>query len=272
MTTIQGKPGTISMLGRLILQGKIWAVTGLHIGAGRGAMEIGGLDNPVVRDPLTNRPYIPGSSLKGKLRSLLERRYGLPLNQPIGQSRIHICNDSESYAQCVVCHIFGIPGEKDYAEPARLVVRDVHLSEDSARQMQEMELDTPYGEVKWEVAIDRITSAANPRQVERVPAGAVFQPAELVYTFYDRADVDRLQQLVEAMRLLEDDYLGGHGSRGSGKISFRDLSLTLRRAEDYEAALEFQPEPFPDLPQLASNVRELLEWLREKLGTGKRAS
>ncbi len=122
------------------------------------------MDNPVVRDPMTQMPYIPGSSLKGKMRSLLEKREGRPLNQRIGDVRIHMCNDGQEYERCAVCHIFGLPGHVDHAQPTRLLVRDVPLSEASAERMRGLDLDAPYTEVKWEVAIDRITSAANPRQ------------------------------------------------------------------------------------------------------------
>ena len=59
------------------LEGTITLKTGLHIGAGDTEMRIGGTDNPVVKNPLDNRPYIPGSSLKGKIRSLLEWQLGL---------------------------------------------------------------------------------------------------------------------------------------------------------------------------------------------------
>jgi CRISPR-associated protein Csm3 len=133
--------------------------------------------------------------------------------------------------------------------------------------MERMDLDTPYGEVKWEVAIDRITSAANPRQLERVPAGAVFSPAELIYGFYNppRADIERFRQLIEAMQLLENDYLGGHGSRGSGKIAFRGIRLTLRTTKDYERELTFSAEGWDDLPGFVSQIDELLEWLRQQM-------
>ncbi len=255
---------SFKLMGRTIVHANIKVVTGLHIGAGRGTLEIGGVDNPVVRDPLTGRPYIPGSSLKGKLRSLLERRYGLPLNQHIGQSRIHICNSAKDYSQCSVCPIFGIPGEQAHAQPTRLLVRDVHLDDHSAELLRDLDLDAPYAEVKWEVAIDRITSAANPRQLERVPAGAVFGPAQLVFTFFQHQDVDRFRHVVEAMQLLEDDYLGGHGSRGSGRIAFEALRIELRKVQNYTEAIPFSEEPVSQLKDLAARMDELLEWLRTK--------
>ncbi|WP_297499767.1 type III-A CRISPR-associated RAMP protein Csm3, partial [Thermococcus sp.] len=58
--------------GKVVIRGRIKALTGLHIGSQRDVSEIGGIDNPVIKDPHTGLPYIPGSSLKGKLRSLFE--------------------------------------------------------------------------------------------------------------------------------------------------------------------------------------------------------
>lgn len=254
----------IRLLGRLMLRGELEAVTGLHIGAGRGALAIGGIDNPVVRDPMTQMPYIPGSSLKGKMRSLLEKRDGRPLNQNIGGVRIHICESARQYDGCPVCHIFGLPGDKDYAQPTRLLVRDVPLSAASAERMRGLDLDAPFAEVKWEVAIDRITAAANPRQMERVPAGAVFEPLELVYSVYEEADVGRLQVLLEAMQLLEDDYLGGQGSRGSGRVRFRNLRLSLRSAERYGERQDY-PSAFPGLGELLGEAQQVVGWVREQL-------
>ena len=165
----------IQLKGRVFITFDIEAVTGLHIGGSDTGIEIGGVDKTVIRDPITNRPYIPGSSLKGKVRSLLEKYRGLAQNQRIGQGFIHSCDDKEQYPGCDVCQIFGVPGERDFATPTRLVVRDVHLSDASAKTLEEQaHTDLPYTEVKTEVSIDRVTSAANPRQMERVPAGAVF--------------------------------------------------------------------------------------------------
>jgi CRISPR-associated protein Csm3 len=260
---------SIKLKGKVFIEGRIRALTGLHIGAGRGAIEIGGQENAVVRDPLTDRPYIPGSSLKGKVRSLLERRDGLPLNQRIGQVRIHICADPESFRTCAVCHIFGIPGEKSYAEPTRLVVRDVFLTEESARHLGDLDLDAPYTETKSEVAIDRVTSQANPRQVERVPAGAEFGLAQLVLSVYEGDDRAWFRTLVEGLVMLEDDYLGGYGSRGSGRVEFRDLVVGVRpagpggRRQDYGNGRKFD-----SLPDLLAELDQVMNWLGVQLGGG----
>jgi CRISPR-associated protein Csm3 len=229
---------SIQLKGRVFVHFQIEAVTGLHIGGSDTGVEIGGVDKTVIRDALTNRPYIPGSSLKGKVRSLLEKYHGLKQNQRIGQGNIHSCDDQAAYHSCDVCQVFGVPGERKFSTPTRLVVRDIHLSEKSADDLGNVHTDMPYTEVKTEVSIDRVTSAANPRQMERVPAGVTFgddeKPAEMVYSIYSGddcnadKDVDRLKTLAEGMQLLEEDYLGGLGSRGSGKVQLTGIRVSIR--------------------------------------------
>ncbi len=228
----------IQLKGRVFVTFDIEAVTGLHIGGSDTGIEIGGVDKTVIRDPMTKRPYIPGSSLRGKMRSLTEKYLGLPQNQQVGQSRIHSCQDREAYLECPVCQIYGVPGERDFATPTRLVVRDVMMSKESAEKLEkEAHTDLPYTEVKTEVSIDRVTSAANPRQMERVPAGTIFSRAELVYSVYEgagcdaKADISRLKDLFLGMQLLEDDYLGGLGSRGSGKVRLLNIQVGLKGKE-----------------------------------------
>ena len=132
------------------------------------------MDNPVIRNTHTNEPYIPGSSLKGKMRSLSEKVDNRPQNSRIQNIYIHVCNDGDEYDNCDVCHIFGVPGDKSFSSPTRLSVRDVMLDASSLAGVS-------LTEAKWEASIDRITSAAVPRQLERVPEGAVFSPFELCY-------------------------------------------------------------------------------------------
>src|SRR5581483_5309753 len=178
--------GSIQLKGRLFLTFDIQAVTGLHIGGATEDISIGGVDKTVIRDPLTNRPYIPGSSLRGKMRSLIEKYKGKEQNQRINQGFIHSCQNNEwqIYQTCEVCQVFGVPGEREFGTPARLIVRDVHMDKDSADQLEKLQTDLPFSEVKVEVAIDRVTSQANPRQIERVPAGTLFGGAEMVYSLY----------------------------------------------------------------------------------------
>jgi CRISPR-associated protein Csm3 len=250
-----------NLYGRVFVTCEIEAKTGLHIGGAESSLSIGGVDNVVIRDPLSNQPYIPGSSLKGKMRSQMEKFHGLPQNQRIGQVTIHTCMSADDYAECAVCHIYGLPGERDFSTSTRLVVRDVQLTKESLEQLRSAKTDLPLSEVKWEAAIDRVTSAATPRQMERVPAGAVFGPAEMVYSIYEGADVARFRDVVDGMQLLEDDYLGGSGSRGSGKVAFQNITVTTRARGDYATERAFRHEPFANLQALTAEMDALLAWL-----------
>lgn len=224
----------IHLYGRVVITGHIVAKTGLRIGGNPSGIEIGGIDNIVLRNPISQLPYIPGSSLKGKMRSLYERYEGAPINHKIDHVRIHSCHAGNSdYDACNVCHIFGVPApSKEDAfqpeHPTPLIVRDVDLTGIGNVGVEEL---NDYTEVKWEAAIDRITSAAVPRQMERVPAGAVFRPMELIYNVYGRDLLDKVTQVLVALQLVEDDYLGGLGSRGSGKVRFTNLAVDCKRRE-----------------------------------------
>ena len=229
----------IKLYGRVFFKASIEAITGLHIGGSAASLEIGGIDNPVIRDPLTNRPYIPGSSLRGKMRSQLEKMLGLSQNNKIGRDvRIHTCQEKSDYEECPVCQVFGVPGEVEASGPTLLVVRDVPLVEESAKKLDKAHTDVPFGELKTEVAIDRVTSAATPRNIERVPAGAVFAPAEMVFNIYRATDFERLELVLNGMQLVEDDYLGGAGSRGSGKVQFSGIKVTARSSDNYASEIE----------------------------------
>ncbi|HHW86820.1 MAG TPA: type III-A CRISPR-associated RAMP protein Csm3 [Chloroflexi bacterium] len=273
----------IELKGRVFLTFTIEAISGLHIGGSDVGVEIGGVDKTVIRDPLSNRPYIPGSSLKGKVRSLLEKYEGLPQNQRIGQGAIHSCGansrDAEKsqgraeYEACAVCQVFGVPGEREFgiATPTRLVVRDVQMSKKSAEDLEKLaRLDLPYTEIKTEVSIDRVTSAANPRQMERVPAGVTFEPAEIVYSIYagdgcDPArDIANLAELVKGLVLLEDDYLGGLGSRGSGKVRLTGLKVSLRSRDEMLSDARLLNQ-YDSLSQLVTGLPELQLRLRQYL-------
>jgi CRISPR-associated protein Csm3 len=211
------------LLGKITISGKLECLTGLHIGASKENMEIGAIDLPVVRDPITREPYIPGSSLKGKMRSLLEKALTISPNREIGRDvKIHVCDDAGNAINCLVCRVFGSTG-KDGGKnfPARLIVRDLKLTDQSREELEDIDTGLQYTEWKFENAIDRITSAANPRQIERVPRGAEFI-FELIYNVEDNSQVDEdLKNLKLAMDLIEMDALGGHGSRGYGKVKFK---------------------------------------------------
>lgn len=259
----------VDLYGRVFVRGRIKAVTGLHIGGSPTALAIGTLDNPVIRDSLTGRPYIPGSSMRGKMRSLWEKMTGVRQNWPIGRDvTIHVCEKRADYEQCPVCQIYGVPGQLEASFPTRLVVRDAFLSMESEEELRlQAKTDLPYTEVKWEAAIDRVTSAAVPRQMERVPAGTVFDGFEVVFSVYDADDRARFVNVLEAMQLLEDDYLGGQGSRGSGKVSFEELRLFCRRRNDYatEVAWPSLAEPGMNVREALAQKQALLDWLRDNI-------
>jgi CRISPR-associated protein Csm3 len=237
----------LTFLGKLILEGEIHCQTGLHIGAGKGALEIGGADNPVVKDAF-GIPYIPGSSLRGRLRALLEQTMGLAvpaelvyLSKRKGQEvRIHQ-SDRVDDEICVlfgrnpgrVDKVTGEPLEGAVATPARLTVYDAPLVVDSITPQMRENLDDELTEVKSENAVDRITSQANPRTLERVPAGARFK-FRMVMDVLCEEDKPLVSRMAEGLRLLEDDALGGGGSRGNGRVAFGGLSL-IWRSKDYYA-------------------------------------
>ena len=268
---------SIQLQGRVFLTFDIRAVTGLHIGGSFEGISIGGVDKTIIRDPLTNQPYIPGSSLRGKMRSLTEKYLGLEQNQRVGQSYIHSCGGArepeeeaaQQYRECDVCQVYGVPGERSFATPTRLIVRDVAMSEGSVEKLRELRTDLPFSEIKTEVAIDRVTSAANPRQMERVPAGTVFGPAELVCSVYrgstcDPArDIGRFRTVVTGLQLLEDDYLGGLGARGSGRVAVQNICVQARSCADYHDLRTLKE--YEALPDLLSGLDGLLDIIRETI-------
>lgn len=217
------------ILGKVIINGQIECKTGLHIGGSDASLSIGGMDNPVIRDPITNEPYIPGSSLKGKLRSLLERALNKDFNKSGGKNIFrHECSDPS----CEVCRLFGASGG-DANLPSRLQFRDSFLADDSREELLKIDEGLPFTEWKTENSLDRITCAANPRPIERVPAGSKFN-FEIVYTVENKEDVNKdLRNLMAVMDLLMDDALGGGGSRGSGRVEMNVTSIKVRPISYY---------------------------------------
>ncbi|TAH49144.1 MAG: type III-A CRISPR-associated RAMP protein Csm3 [Chloroflexota bacterium] len=256
----------LKLFGRVILTGQLETKTGLHIGGSPGALAIGGVDLPIIRDARTNRPYIPGSSLKGKMRSLGEKFSGAPQNRKIGRDVfIHVAEDANEYTSFWVNPLYGVPGEVKFEIPApnRLVVRDIPLSAESEKELLAIKTDLPFTEVKWEAAIDRVTSAATPRQIERVPAGAVFSPMELVFSVYLADDVALFDHLLTCLQLVEDDYLGGHGSRGSGKVEFQNLEIVCKRGDTYAAETI---QTTKSLAELVAERGDIQTTLKQTLG------
>src|SRR5579863_6025393 len=261
----------LKLIGKLILEGEMRCETGLHVGAGKGSLEIGGADNPVVKDAFS-RPYVPGSTLRGRIRALLEQSTGMAIPSELvfiskrkGQEvRIHQSDRPDDE----ICILFGrSPGrmekvgggdiDSNHATPARLSVFDAPLVPDSITAQMRETLDDELTEVKSENAIDRITSQANPRTLERVPAGARFT-FRMVLDMLCAADASLTPLVVQGLRLLEDDSLGGGGSRGSGRVRFGNLKLTWR-GKDYYASGAAEQELITgaDLAALQSKVQEL---------------
>lgn len=195
-------------------------LTGLHVGGSKESVQIGGIDNPVIRTAVKdNQPYIPGSSLKGKMRCLLEQ----------------IAGSAEVGGNKLINNLFGFSKTN---QPSKLIVRDAMLTEASAKELRDCEnLDMPYTEGKWENVIDRVKGTAeHPRQTERIPAGVSFD-VEFVINVWDDDNADDLVNLLKkGINALENDYLGGSGSRGYGQIKFGELKPTeLSDANNWKA-------------------------------------
>ena len=184
------------------------------------------------------------------MRSLLDRHFNNPLDKRVGRDvRVHECEKPTDYNACQVCQVFGVAPQRDLrgkTMPGRLIVRDTFLTPESLEALDRADTDTDFTEIKTEVAIDRITSAATPRQQERVPAGTTFGPFQIIHSLYTQHGSDHDNQLsdelnyfdtvLKGMELLQDDYLGGSGSRGSGQITFENLTMTFKSRECYEKA------------------------------------
>jgi len=213
------------LISKIFIRGQIVTKTGLHIGGSKTALDIGGIDLNVIKTP-AGVPYIPGSSIKGKLRSLLAKKEGSTDIKNDGTDIKTLFGDSSSNTESNIA--------------PRLIIRDAFMNLETANIMknkkgdfEDLELD--YTEGKWENTIDRKTGTAqHPRQLERVPSGAKFD-FEIIYNnFDDEKDETNLKTVIESMRLLEDDYIGGSGTRGYGKIIFENVKFTQKTIKIYE--------------------------------------
>ena len=201
-----------------ISKGKLTVITGLHIGGGNESVEIGGVDTPIIKiRTKNNEPYIPASAIKGKIRSLMEVVEG----SDIGQNE-------------KVNELFGWHGgtvkvngnsENRNREPARIIFRDAYLMKrdkqyvgDYGRAIKKDMLDMPFTETKWENTINRYSGVANPRQIERIPASAVFEINLLINIYEGDSITEIWNSLNRGKELLENDYLGGNGTRGYGQV------------------------------------------------------
>lgn len=212
---------------KILIKGEIEALTGLLIGGSNTAMGIGGPDKMVIRNPVTKQPYVPGSSVKGKMRSLLEVSFGYIGDKAMGKVK-NGPGDNPDHQTTV---LFGSARGDDRQRPSRIICRDGFLLNPDDLKGTEL----PFTEAKTEVVIDRITSAAMPRTFERVPAGARFGLNIVVNVFDEDKFKDELGTLTyKALQLLQDDYLGGAGSRGNGQVKIRITSVKERTSEFYQ--------------------------------------
>lgn len=189
-------------------------LTGLHIGGSKENVEIGGIDLPVIKlATKENQPYIPGSSLKGKMRCLLEQANGITKHGDVGKDN------------GVIRQLFGFTEGNKNAQPSRLIVRDAMLTPESKEILEKSDnLDMPFTENKFENTIDRIKgTAGSPRQIERVPAGAEFYAEFVINVWGDEKDEKAMiKTFKDGIAMIKNDYIGGSGSRGYGQILFKN--------------------------------------------------
>lgn len=200
------------MLTKIQITGDILVETGMHIGGSTAFAAIGTVDAPVIKDSRTNLPIIPGSSLKGKMRSLLAKEMNSSVVAPD--------DDCEELAR-----LFGT-AKKGKIMPSRLLFADMSLAnEDELRKAGLQSLT----EVKFENTINRATAVANPRQIERVVRGSVFK-MDVVYNVDSKHEdelIPDMKTFAEGLKLLQFDYLGGNGSRGYGKVVFQNVKAKV---------------------------------------------
>lgn len=216
------------MYAKIQITGKIEVKTGLHIGGSSAFSPIGAVDAPVIKDVRTNLPMIPGSSLKGKMRSLLAKEYNPA-----------VAAKPDDDAPCLK-RLFGCTKPKHVR--SRVLISDMFMENAEALRNQGLQSMT---EIKFENTISRATAEANPRQIERVFRGSVFG-LDMIYEAEEEAEIlEDMEILAEGMKLLQYDYLGGNGSRGYGKIIFDGLKA--------EAVIGTVPE------QVLAQCNELLQ-------------
>lgn len=218
----------INLLGYITIKGVIRCLTGIHVGGSADSIDKGGIDSPVIKNPVTNEPYIPGSSLRGRIRCTLEKALKKSLQKLVENIWIHLGEDEKDIAASEVCRIFGTT-KRECTIPSSLIVRDCLLRDESRKVYMDGRL--PITEAKMETAIDRVSSAAHPRTIERVPSGAEFE-FELIYKVqsdvegnFDSDDnqnvKDDIKKLLWALEIIENhDGLGGHTARGYGQVKF----------------------------------------------------
>lgn len=210
------------MFAKIEITGTIEVVTGLHIGGSSAFSAIGSVDSPVIKDMQTGHPMIPGSSLKGKMRSLLAKQYNS-----------FVAETPDDDAECLVS-LFG-SAKKGHVHTSRVLFSDSMMGNWDDLKAKGLTSQT---EIKFENSIKRTTAVANPRQIERVIRGSRF-PLNIMYEVKDEETILKdFQILTEGFRLIQYDYLGGNGSRGYGKVRFCDLHAEAVIGEVSETVME----------------------------------
>ena len=222
------------------LKGTLILESNLHIGSGNLEMHIGGTDNPIIKHPHTQEPYIPGSSIKGKIRSLLELKTGVASKAYNHDSKSGGIADINTYLidenpqTAAILKIFGFSGSDKTGNndkvqkakalgPTRASFADCYLNEEWKKEA--VENLWPLSIEKQETAIDRIAGTAKKgslRQTEMVPAGAKFD-FRVTFKIFDNSDEELLKMLKEGIELMQKDAIGGSGSRGYGRVRIENL-------------------------------------------------
>lgn len=209
------------MFAKVQITGTIEVVTGMHIGGSSAFSAIGAVDAPIIKDVRTGLPMIPGSSLKGKMRTLLAKKYNKAVVEP----------DDDDLR---IRELFGC-AKKDKVKTSRVLFSDMIMSNWDELKKQGL---TSRTEIKFENSIKRTTAVANPRQIERAVRGSEF-PLDIIYEVEDEEVMKRdFELLKEGFVLLTYDYLGGNGSRGYGKVKFKDLQVDVVVGDVSDAAVE----------------------------------
>jgi len=280
---------TYTLLGVISIKYRLKLKTGLHIGGAKENFEIGGVDNPVIKLPIElelkdrdipkDAPYIPGSSLKGKIRSLMEWF----IREPKGvegkeQTSVEYMTEKArkdsrklgapcDCGTCSICKLFGVSDVKTIQNlpleklpgPPRVEFSDAYPTENSLKTLQNTLGEGVFTEIKYENKINRLTGAVEQgglRNQERVPAGVEFE-GEITLDIYSNEDIELLKKLITGLKLLENSYLGGSGSRGYGKVEFSKITITFRGRNYFENNAQ-EEEIFEGT---------LEEWNNEKLNT-----
>ncbi len=195
------------MYTKIQITGKIEVKTGMHIGGSSAFAAIGAVDSPVIKDIRTNLPMIPGSSLKGKMRTLLAKEYNT-----------EVAKKPDEDAPCLL-RLFGCAKEKQ-VKRSRVLISDMFMANE--KELRELGLQS-LTEIKFENTINRATAVANPRQIERAIRGTLFD-LDIIYEVEKEEEIlEDMGILAEGFKLLQYDYIGGNGSRGYGKILFKNI-------------------------------------------------